>query len=150
IQSYKRSAQAWENGAFKEEVVPIAIKDKKGSRIIHEDEEFKRVNFDKIPMLNSVFQKDGTVTAANSSTMNDGASALLLVSKNKAEALGLRPVAKIRGFADASQDPVWFTTTPALAIPKAIRHAGLSAADIDYYEINEAFAAVAIANQQKL
>ena len=150
IQSYKRSAQAWENGSFKEEVVPIAIKDKKGSRIIHEDEEFKRVNFDKIPMLNSVFQKDGTVTAANSSTMNDGASALLLVSKNKAEALGLRPVAKIRGFADASQDPVWFTTTPALAIPKAIRHAGLSAADIDYYEINEAFAAVAIANQQKL
>lgn len=150
IQSYKRSADAWQNGLFKEEVVPIEIIDKKGSHIIHEDEEFKRVNFDKIPLLNTVFQEDGTVTAANSSTMNDGASALLLVGKNKAEALGLRPVAKIRGFADAAQDPVWFTTTPALAIPKAIRHAGLSGADIDYYEINEAFAAVALANQQKL
>src|SRR5690606_10230721 len=104
----------------------------------------------KIPRLGPVFQKDGTVTAANSSTMNDGASALLLVSKTKAKALGLTPVAKIRGFADAAQDPIWFTTTPALAIPKAIRHAGLAVSDIDYYEINEAFAAVAIANQQKL
>src|SRR5690606_36062520 len=113
IQSYKRSAEAWEKGFFKEEVVHITINDKKGSHIVHEDEEIKRVKFEKIPLLNSVFQKEGTVTAANSSTMNDGAAALLLASKEKADALGLMPVAKIRGFADASQDPIWFTTSPA-------------------------------------
>ncbi|MEX2592513.1 MAG: acetyl-CoA C-acyltransferase [Anditalea sp.] len=151
IQSYTRSAESWKNGSFKEEVVPIQLRDKKGeSIIIDEDEEFRKVKFEKIPSLKPVFQKEGTVTAANSSTMNDGASALILMSKRKAASLGLRPIAKIRGFADMAQDPIWFTTTPSLAIPKAIENAGLSGTSIDYYEINEAFAAVAIANQKKL
>jgi acetyl-CoA C-acetyltransferase len=150
VQSYLRSSEAWKNGHFKKEVVPVTIKDKKGEVIIDEDEEFKKVRLEKIPTLQPVFQKEGTVTAANSSTINDGASALILMSKRKALSLGLSPVAKILGFADAAQDPIWFTTAPALAIPKAIQNAGLAASDIDYYEINEAFAAVAIANQQKL
>lgn len=150
IQSYRRSAAAWKNGFFKKEVVPVTLKDKKGEVIIDEDEEFKKVKLEKIPTLQPVFQKEGTVTAANSSTINDGASALILMSKRKALSLGLSPIAKILGFADAAHDPIWFTTAPALAIPKAIENAGLAASDIDYYEINEAFAAVAIANQQKL
>lgn len=150
IQSYKRAAKAWENGVFKEEVVPVEIKDKRGSYFMEEDEEFKKVNFEKIPALKPVFQADGTVTAANASTMNDGASAILLMSKRKALSLGLTPMARIRGFADVAQDPIWFTTAPALAIPKALDHAGVSADQVDYYEINEAFAAVAIANQRKL
>ncbi|MCS4434633.1 acetyl-CoA C-acyltransferase [Aquiflexum gelatinilyticum] len=151
IQSYTRSAEAWKSGAFKDEVIPVEIAGRKGETIlIEEDEEFKNVMFDKIPTLRPVFEKDGTVTAANASTMNDGASALVLASKEKVEELGLTPIAKIRGFADAAQDPLWFTTAPALAIPKAIKNAGLSAEEIDYYEINEAFAAVAIANQREL
>lgn len=151
IQSYMRSAAAWTNGSYKDEVIPVELKGKKGeSIIIEEDEEFKQVNFEKVPTLRPVFQKDGTVTAANASTMNDGASALLLMTKKKALSLGLKPIAKIRGFADAAQDPIWFTTSPSLAIPKAIKNAGLKETDIDYYEINEAFAAVAIANQKKL
>ncbi|MCR9014922.1 acetyl-CoA C-acyltransferase [Aquiflexum gelatinilyticum] len=151
IQSYTRSADAWKSGAFKDEVIPVEIAGRKGETIlIEEDEEFKNVMFDKIPTLRPVFEKDGTVTAANASTMNDGASALVLASKEKVEELGLTPIAKIRGFADAAQDPLWFTTAPALAIPKAIKNAGLSAEEIDYYEINEAFAAVAIANQREL
>lgn len=151
IQSYTRSAASWKNGSFKEEVVPVEVRDKKGGSItIDEDEEFKQVKFEKIPSLKPVFQKEGTVTAANASTMNDGASALLLMSKNKAASLGLKPIAKIRGFADVAQDPIWFTTAPSLAIPKAMKNAGVSETDIDYYEINEAFAAVAIANQKKL
>lgn len=150
IRSYKRAAKAWESGWFKEEVVPLEIQDRKGSYVMEEDEEFQKVNFDKIPTLKPVFQADGTVTAANASTMNDGASALVLMSKSKAVALGLTPLAKIRGFADVAQDPIWFTTAPALAIPKALQHAGIAAAQVDYYEINEAFAAVAIANQRKL
>lgn len=151
IQSYTRSAEAWKSGAFKDEVIPVEIAGRKGEIItIEEDEEFKNVMFDKIPSLRPVFEKDGTVTAANASTMNDGASALVLASKEKVEELGLKPIAKIRGFADAAQDPLWFTTAPALAIPKAIKNAGLSAEEIDYYEINEAFAAVAIANQREL
>lgn len=151
IQSYQRSADAWAKGHFKDEVVPVELKGRKGETIIiDEDEEYKNVMFDKIPSLRPVFEKDGTVTAANASTMNDGASALVLVSKEKAEELGLKPLAKIRGFADAAKDPLWFTTAPALAIPKAINHAGLTTEDIDFYEINEAFSAVAIANQKEL
>ena len=151
IQSYQRSAESWANGSFKDEVIPVELQGRKGETIlIEEDEEFKQVMFDKIPSLRPVFEKEGTVTAANASTMNDGASALVLMSKEKMEELGLKPLAKIRGFADAATDPLWFTTAPALAIPKAIKHAGLTEADIDYYEINEAFAAVALANQRQL
>lgn len=151
IQSYQRSADAWAKGNFKEEVVPVEMKGRKGETIvIDEDEEYKNVMFEKIPSLRPVFDKEGTVTAANASTMNDGASALVLVSKEKLEELGLKPLAKIRGFADAATDPLWFTTAPALAIPKAIKHAGITAADVDFYEINEAFSAVALANQKEL
>lgn len=151
IQSYQRSADAWAKGNFKDEVIPVELKGRKGETIlIDEDEEYKNVMFDKIPSLRPVFEKDGTVTAANASTMNDGASALVLVSREKAEELGLKPLAKIRGFADAAKDPLWFTTAPALAIPKALKHAGLTAEDVDFYEINEAFSAVALANQKEL
>jgi len=150
IQSYERSAKAWKGGKFNEEVISVEIQGRKGSITISEDEEFKNVRFEKIPSLRPVFEKDGTVTAANASTMNDGASALVLVSKEKAEELGLKPLAKIRGFADAATDPIWFTTAPSLAIPKAIQNAGITESDVDFYEINEAFSAVALANQRKL
>ncbi|MCR9083858.1 acetyl-CoA C-acyltransferase [Algoriphagus sp. NF] len=151
IQSYQRAADAWAKGYFKDEVVPVEMKGRKGETIlIDEDEEYKNVMFEKIPSLRPVFDKEGTVTAANASTMNDGASALVLVSKEKADELGLKPLAKIRGFADAATDPLWFTTAPALAIPKAIQHAGISADEVDFYEINEAFSAVALANQKEL
>jgi acetyl-CoA C-acetyltransferase len=151
INSYKRSAAAWTAGKFKDEIVPVEIRDKKGNvTLFGEDEEYKNVFFDKIPSLKPVFSKDGTVTAANASTLNDGASALVLMSKERAEALGLKPLAKIRGFADAAQDPMWFTTTPSIAIPKAIKHAGIDKKEVAYYEINEAFSAVAIANNIKL
>lgn len=151
INSYKRSAASWAAGKFSDEVVGVELIDRKGNKsIFAEDEEYKNVSFDKIPGLKPVFGKDGTVTAANASTLNDGASALLLMSKEKARELGLKPIAKIRGFADAAQDPMWFTTAPALAIPKAIKMAGLTPKDVAYYEINEAFSAVAIANNIKL
>lgn len=151
INSYKRSAAAWTAGKFNDEVVPVEVVDRKGNKtVFNEDEEYKNVNFDKIPGLRPVFTKEGTVTAANASTINDGASALVLMSKQKAEALGLKPLAKIRGFADAAQDPMWFTTAPALAIPKAMKMAGITGQDASYYEINEAFSAVAIANNIKL
>ncbi len=151
INSYKRSAAAWSAGKFKDEVVPVEITDRKGTVTkFAEDEEYKNVNFDKIPTLKAVFTKDGTVTAANASTLNDGASAVVLVSKEKAQQLGLKPLAKIRGFADAAQDPMWFTTTPSIAIPKAMKMAGVDKKDVGYYEINEAFSAVAIANNMKL
>ncbi|MBX2944964.1 MAG: acetyl-CoA C-acyltransferase [Cyclobacteriaceae bacterium] len=151
INSYKRAAAAWTAGKFNNEIVPVEITDRKGNTTLFaEDEEYKNVNFDKIPGLRAVFTKDGTVTAANASTINDGASALVLMSKEKAVELGLKPIAKIKGFGDAAQDPMWFTTAPALAIPKAIKHAGVSASDVSYYEINEAFSAVAIANNIKL
>lgn len=151
VQSYRRAAKAWESGLFKNEIVPVEMKDKRGEHYtVGEDEEFRKVNYEKIPSLRPVFQSDGTVTAANASTMNDGASALLLMGKNKATSLGLSPIAKIRGFSDVAQDPMWFTTAPSLAIPKAIQQAGLRPEEVDYYEINEAFAAVAIANQRKL
>ncbi len=151
INSYKRSAAAWAAGKFKDEIVGVELTDKKGNKTMFaEDEEYKNVNFEKVPSLKPVFSKEGTVTAANASTLNDGASALLLMSKEKANELGLKPIAKIRGFADAAQDPMWFTTAPALAIPKAMKLAGVTPKDISYYEINEAFSAVAIANNLKL
>ncbi len=151
IQSYNRAGEAWRDGMFKDEVIPITLTDRKGmATLVDEDEEFRNVVFEKIPSLKPVFDKEGTVTAANASSINDGASALVLMSKEKVKALGLTPIAVIRGFADAAQDPIWFTTSPALAIPKAIQNAGLKAKDVDYYEINEAFSAVAIANQRQL
>lgn len=151
INSYKRAAAAWAAGKFKDEVIPVEITGRKGEvTVFAEDEEYKNVNFDKIPGLKPVFTKEGTVTAANASTINDGAAAVILVSKEKAKELGLTPIAKIRGFADASQDPMWFTTTPSLAIPKALKVAGVDAKEVGFYEINEAFSAVALANNIKL
>ncbi|MBS1555798.1 MAG: acetyl-CoA C-acyltransferase [Bacteroidetes bacterium] len=151
INSYKRSAAAWAAGKFKDEIVGVELVDKKGNKTLFaEDEEYKAVNFDKIPGLKPVFTKDGTVTAANASTINDGAAAVILMSKEKAKELGITPIAKIRGFADAAQDPMWFTTTPSIAIPKAMKMAGVDKKDVGYYEINEAFSAVAIANNIKL
>ncbi|MDF2450729.1 MAG: acetyl-CoA C-acyltransferase [Bacteroidota bacterium] len=146
IESYKRSAAAWEAGKFKEEIVPVEVVTKKGTVLFAEDEEYKSVNFEKIPGLKPVFQKDGTVTAANASTMNDGAAALVLMSKEKADALGLKPLAKIKGYADAEQAPEWFTTTPSIAVPKAVEKAGLKMGDINYFELNEAFSVVGLAN----
>jgi acetyl-CoA C-acetyltransferase len=151
INSYKRSAASWSAGKFKNEIVPVELKDKKGNTsLFTEDEEYKNVNFEKIPALKPAFSKEGTVTAANASTLNDGASALVLMSKKKVEELGVKPMAKILGFADAAQDPMWFTTTPSLAIPKALKNAGIEKKEVSYYEINEAFSAVAIANNIKL
>lgn len=146
IESYKRSAAAWSAGKFQEEIIPVTVKTKKGDVDFVEDEEYKSVNFEKIPTLKPVFQKDGTVTAANASTMNDGAAALVLMSKEKADALGLKPLAKIIGYADAEQAPEWFTTAPSLAVPKAVEKAGLKMSDIEYFELNEAFSVVGLAN----
>ena len=146
IESYKKSAAAWSAGKFKDEVVEITVKTKKGDVLFSEDEEYKNVNFEKIPTLKPVFIKEGTVTAANASTMNDGAAALVLMSKEKAEELGLKPLAKIKGFADAEQAPEWFTTSPSLAMPKAAQKAGLTIKDLDYFEFNEAFGVVGLAN----
>lgn len=151
ITSYKRSAEAWSAGRFTDEVIPIEITDKKGNTsTVTQDEEFTKVNLDKIPSLKPAFSQTGTVTAANASTLNDGAAALVLMSKSEANKKNLRPIGRVLGFADASQDPMWFTTTPSLAIPKAIKQAGLTDKDIDYYEINEAFSAVVLANAMKL
>jgi acetyl-CoA C-acetyltransferase len=151
INSYKRSAAAWASGKFKDEVIPVEIVGRKGDvTLFAEDEEYKNVSFDKIPALKPVFGKDGTATAANASTINDGAAAVVLMSKEKMQALGLKPIAKIRGFADAAHDPMWFTTAPSLAIPKAMKAAGVDSKDVGYYEINEAFSAVALANNIKL
>ncbi len=150
IESYKRSAAAWSAGKFKDEVVPVTVKTKKGDVVFAEDEEYKNVNFDKIPTLKPVFVKDGTVTAANASTMNDGAAAVVLMSKEKAEALGIKPLAKIKSYADAEQAPEWFTTTPSIAVPRAIEKAGLKTSDINYFELNEAFSVVGIVNAQMM
>ena len=151
IQSYTRSAEASSSGAFSEEIVPVMVPQRKGDPIaITEDEEYKRVNFDKIPSLRPAFTKDGTVTAANASTINDGASVLIIASKEKVEELGLKPVAKIISFADAAQEPEWFTTAPTLAAPKALKIAGLDWSDIDYYEVNEAFSVVTMAFNKEL
>jgi acetyl-CoA C-acetyltransferase len=151
IESYTRSANAWKAGKFNDEIVPVEIPQRKGDPILFkEDEEYKNVNFAKIPELRAVFTKDGTVTAANASTMNDGAAAVVLTSKEKADKLGLKPIAKIKSYADAEQAPEWFTTTPSLAVPKAVAKAGLQMSDINYFELNEAFAVVGIANMQKM
>lgn len=150
IESYKRAQAAYEKGLFKNEIVPVEIEGRAGITVVAEDEEQKSVKFDKIPTLKPVFKKDGTVTAANASTLNDGASALVLMSKEKADELGIKPLAIIRGFADAQQAPEWFTTAPSKAIPRAIAHAKISASDVDYYEINEAFSVVSLANNQEL
>ena len=151
IESYKRSQAATTAGKFKDEIIPIEVPQRKGNPLlISEDEEQKNVNFSKVPELKPVFAKEGTVTAANASTMNDGASALVLMSKEKAESLGIKPLAIIKGFADAEQAPEWFTTSPALAIPKAIANAGLTIDQIDFFEINEAFSVVSLANNKLL
>lgn len=151
IESYKRSQSAWEKGLFDNEITPVEIPQRKGDPIVFaKDEEPFNVKFDKIPSLNPAFQKDGTVTAANASTMNDGAAALVLMSAEKAKELGLQPIAKIRAFADAEQAPEWFTTTPSLAVPKAVAKAGLKMEEIDYWELNEAFAVVGIENTKRM
>lgn len=152
IQSYKRSAEAWASGKYKEEIVPVEIPQRKGEPIIFsEDEEYKNVNFDRIGTLPTVFQKEnGTVTAANASTLNDGASALVLMSKEKMEELGLKPLAKIVSYADAAHEPEWFTTAPAKALPIALKKAGLEVSDIDFFEFNEAFSVVGLANNKIL
>jgi acetyl-CoA C-acetyltransferase len=148
IQSYQRAAAATANGNFAAEITPVTIAGKKGDMLIKEDEEFKNVFFDKIPSLRPAFNKDGTVTAANASTINDGASALILASAKAVKKYNLTPIAKIRGFADAEQEPQWFTTAPTVAAPMALKNAGVSIADIDYFEVNEAFAVVALAFAQ--
>lgn len=151
VQSYQRSQAAWANGAFDAEIVPVPIPQRKGDPILFaKDEEAFNVKFDKIPELKPAFAKEGTVTAANASTMNDGAAALVLMSKAKADAMGIKPLAIIRSYADAEQAPEWFTTTPSLAVPKAVAKAGLQMNDIDFVELNEAFSVVGIVNAQKM
>ncbi|MEG2100802.1 acetyl-CoA C-acetyltransferase [Chryseobacterium piscicola] len=152
IESYKRSAKAWSEGKFAEEVVPVSIPQRKGDPVIFaEDEEYKAVNFDRMPTLPTVFKKEeGTVTAANASTLNDGASALILVSKEKMEELGLKPLAKIVSYADAAHEPENFTTAPSKALPIALKKAGLEISDINFFEFNEAFSVVALANNKIL
>ena len=151
IESYKRSQAAWNEGKFNDEIVPVEIPQRKGDPVkFAKDEEPFNVKFDKIPELKPAFQKDGTVTAANASTMNDGAAAVVLMSKEKAESLNIKPLAIIKSYADAEQAPEWFTTTPSLAVPKAVEKAGLQMSDIDFIELNEAFSVVGIANTQKM
>lgn len=151
IQSYKRSQAAWAAGKFNDEIVPVEIPQRKGDAILFkEDEEYKNVKFDKIPELKPAFIKDGTVTAANASTMNDGAAALVLMSKEKVQQLGVKPIAILRSYADAEQAPEWFTTATAAAVQKAINKAGLKTSDIDYFELNEAFSVVGLVNMQLL
>ncbi len=147
INSYKKSAKSWNENKFSNEIVSVEIPQRKGDNIIvNEDEEFKKVNLEKIPNLRPVFSKDGTITAANASTINDGASALILMSLEKAKELKIRPIAKIISYADAAQEPEWFTTAPSQAIPKALKKAKLTKSDVDYYELNEAFSVVGLAN----
>jgi len=151
VESYKRSQQAWNSGLFKEEVVPVEIPQRKGDPLfISTDEEPFAVKFDKIPNLAPAFKKDGTVTAANASTMNDGAAAVLLMTKDKALSLGLKPLAYIRGYADAEQAPLWFTTSPSVALPVALKKAGLKKEDINFWELNEAFSVVGIENAKRM
>ena len=151
IQSYERSAKAWEAGRFDAEIVPVAVPQRKGDPImVTKDEEYTNVKLDKIPSLNPAFTKDGTVTAANASTINDGAAAVILMSEERAIAMGLKPLAYIKSYADAAQEPKWFTTAPAKALPKALTKAGLSIADVDYFEFNEAFSVVGLANTKIL
>jgi acetyl-CoA C-acetyltransferase len=151
IQSYERSQAAWKSGAFENEIIPVSIPQRKGEPVLmNQDEEPFNVKFDKIPELKPAFQKAGTVTAANASTMNDGAAAVVLMSRDKALQLGLKPIAQILSYADAEQAPEWFTTTPSLAVPKAVAKAGLKMSDIDFWELNEAFAVVGIENTKRM
>jgi len=151
IASYNKSAAAWDAGKFDNEVVPVAVPQRKGDPImVTKDEEYTNVKIEKIPSLNAVFTKDGTVTAANASTINDGAAALILMSEDKANELGLKPLAYIKGYADAEQEPKWFTTSPSIALPKALDKAGISKTDVDFFEFNEAFSVVGIANTKIL
>jgi acetyl-CoA C-acetyltransferase len=151
IESYKRSAAAWDAGKFDDEIVPVEVPQRRGDAIIvSKDEEYTAVKMEKIPQLRAVFQKDGTVTAANASTLNDGASALVLMSKEKAEELGLKPIAKLVGYGDAAHEPEWFTTAPSIAVPVALKKAGLEVSDIDYWELNQAFSVVGIYNTKAL
>ncbi|MGB5435265.1 MAG: acetyl-CoA C-acyltransferase [Maribacter sp.] len=151
IQSYQRSAKAWKEGKFDNEVIPVEVPQRRGEPIIvSEDEEYKNVKIDKIPALRPAFTKDGTVTAANASTINDGAAALVLMSSQKAQELNLTPLATIRSYADAAQEPKWFTTAPAKALPKALKKAGITMNDVDYFEFNEAFSVVGLANMKLL
>jgi acetyl-CoA C-acetyltransferase len=151
IESYTRAQNAYQNNAFSDEIIPVEIPQRSGDpKIVNEDDEYKNLRLDKVASLKPAFDKAGTVTAFNASKINDGGAALLLVSKEKMEQLGLKPIAKVVGYADAEQDPDWFTTTPSLAIPKALKNAGLSIEDIDYFEINEAFSVVSIVNNQLL
>ena len=151
VNSYKKAQAATEHGWFKDEIVPVEIPQKKGAPIIiDKDEEPSKVNFDKLPQLNPAFSKEGTVTAANASTMNDGAAAVVLMSAEKAKELGMKPIAIIKSFADAEQDPKWFTTAPSLALPKALNKANLTINEIDFFEFNEAFSVVGIVNTEIL
>ncbi|MFH6769025.1 acetyl-CoA C-acyltransferase [Gaetbulibacter aquiaggeris] len=151
IQSYKRSEAAWKAGKFDNEVVPVEVPQRRGEpMIMNKDEEYTNVKIDKIPSLRAAFTKDGTVTAANASTINDGAAALILMSKDKAKELGIKPLATIKGYADAAHEPQWFTTAPAKALPKALNRAGISLKDVEYFEFNEAFSVVGLANMKIL
>ena len=151
IESYNRSSQSWKDEKFADEIVPVEVPQRRGDAlIISEDEEYKNVRMEKIPALRPVFDKEGTITAANASTLNDGASALVLMSAKKAAELNITPLAKIRSYADAAQEPEWFTTAPAKALPIALGKAGLSTSDVDYYELNEAFSVVGLANMKIL
>ena len=151
IESYNRASKAWNEGKFNNEVVPVEVPQRRGEPIlVDKDEEYSNVRMEKIPTLRAVFSKEGTVTAANASTLNDGASALLLMSKEKATELGLSPIAKIVSYADAAQEPELFTTAPSLAIPIALKKANMSQDQIDYWELNQAFSVVGIANSKKL
>lgn len=151
LESYARSAKAWEGGKFKEEVVPVAVPQRRGDAIIVDtDEDFSKVRHDKVPSLRPVFKKDGTITAANASNINDGACAMVIMCADKAAELGLKPLAKITGYADAAHEPEWFTTAPAKALPKALSKAGITLEDVDYFEFNEAFSVVGLANMKIL
>lgn len=151
VQSYNRSAKAWSEGKFDDEIVPVSIPQRRGEPVIFsEDEEFKNVKIDKIPALRAAFTKDGTVTAANASTINDGGAALVLMSADKAKELNLTPIAKIKGYADAAHEPNWFTTAPSKALPKAFKKANITIDDVDYFELNEAFAVVGLSNMKIL
>ena len=151
LESYARSAKAWESGKFKEEVVPVAVPQRRGDDIIVDtDEDFSKVRHDKVPSLRPVFKKDGTITAANASNINDGACAMVIMCADKAAELGLKPLAKITGYADAAHEPEWFTTAPAKALPKALSKAGITLEDVDYFEFNEAFSVVGLANMKIL
>ena len=151
IQSYKRSSAAWEAGKFDKEIIPVEVPQRRGEPLIfNKDEEFTNVILDKIPQLRPAFTKDGTVTAANASTINDGAAAMVLMSKEKALELGLKPLATIKSYADAAHEPEWFTTAPAKALPKALKKAGINISDVDFFEFNEAFSVVGLANMKLL